>query len=498
MPKLASLCRLLTALLTVAWPGVINAQDAPREEFSVNRFAPAAGSGNYLMVDGGAVGGNMGIAAGLLVDYAHRPFVLFTATCTDNDTDDCELEEAEKAIVSYQVTSNVMASITFANAVQIGLVLPVVGTGGEGYHASRGEFGAAPVRILGGDAFVLGDPRLSAKFRLVADANGFNLAGVIYGTAPVGKEMAEGFLVGHDGPTGGGHLAAELRRSRFRIAANVGGTYRAERALLSTESGPELTYGAGAALELTPLLAIGAEITGASRFSDQLDENPMEGRVYAQLSQSDLVFTLGGGVGMLGGIGIPNFRVIGGASYAPTGVDSDDDGVPDKHDKCPAEREDFDGYLDDDGCPESDNDADGLPDTVDRCPDEPEDNDGKEDSDGCPERDNDGDGIEDGYDSCPDQPEDKDGDRDEDGCPDDDRDRDGVPDDTDQCPNEPEDTDGFGDEDGCPEADFDGDGLPDEEDQCPDEVEDIDQFEDDDGCPEEEGPPVNVRSRVRG
>ena len=71
-------------------------------------------------------------------------------------------------------------------------------------------------------------------------------------------------------------------------------------------------------------------------------------------------------------------------------------------DNCPEEAEDFDGYQDDDGCPDADNDRDGLCDPwveakglltqfahvckkVDLCPDQAESMNGYKDEDGCPD-----------------------------------------------------------------------------------------------------------------
>ena len=39
-------------------------------------------------------------------------------------------------------------------------------------------------------------------------------------------------------------------------------------------------------------------------------------------------------------------------------LDTDNDGIIDKLDKCPFEEEDLDGYMDEDGCPDLDNDGD--------------------------------------------------------------------------------------------------------------------------------------------
>jgi outer membrane protein OmpA-like peptidoglycan-associated protein len=98
--------------------------------------------------------------------------------------------------------------------------------------------------------------------------------------------------------------------------------------------------------------------------------------------------------------------------------DGDHDDVPDKRDRCPDRAEDYDGYQDEDGCPDEDNDGDGIADRDDLAPDLGEDLDGFEDRDGRPDLDNDGDGIQDVDDRCPTEAEDFDGDRDADGCPD--------------------------------------------------------------------------------
>jgi len=131
-------------------------------------------------------------------------------------------------------------------------------------------------------------------------------------------------------------------------------------------------------------------------------------------------------------------------------LDNDKDGIPDELDHCPNEP----GPESNHGCPEHkthDRDGDGIPDELDKCPNDPEDFDGFEDEDGCPDLDNDKDGIPDKVDLCPNDPEDFDGFEDEDGCPDLDNDHDRIPDKLDKCPNEPETYNGFEDEDGCPD-----------------------------------------------
>jgi hypothetical protein len=131
-----------------------------------------------------------------------------------------------------------------------------------------------------------------------------------------------------------------------------------------------------------------------------------------------------------------------------TGKDRDEDGVNDWWDMCPYRHSGYEGTAEDQrvGCPPSagwydfgepekveddwtgtpppaeptrkDNDGDGTGNEYDLCVDEPEDYDGFEDSDGCPESDNDQDSIVDANDQCPLEAETPNGLNDEDGCPD--------------------------------------------------------------------------------
>src|SRR5262245_10500459 len=121
----------LALALSAALLGVESASaQIPNDRFSANRFSPAPGAGNYIMVDGAVVGGHLTPSLGVFVDYAHRPFVLFTAECTDPDAEDCEIVESEKDIVSYQLTFSPMATLTLWQRLQIGLIVPLVQTSG--------------------------------------------------------------------------------------------------------------------------------------------------------------------------------------------------------------------------------------------------------------------------------------------------------------------------------------------------------------------------------
>ncbi|MDP2310653.1 MAG: OmpA family protein [Pseudomonadota bacterium] len=65
--------------------------------------------------------------------------------------------------------------------------------------------------------------------------------------------------------------------------------------------------------------------------------------------------------------------------------DRDRDGLLDRDDECPDDREDFDRLLDHDGCPDEDVDRDGIADVRDACPTRRETVNQHDDTDGCPD-----------------------------------------------------------------------------------------------------------------
>ena len=77
----------------------------------------------------------------------------------------------------------------------------------------------------------------------------------------------------------------------------------------------------------------------------------------------------------------PSFTVGATLMWQPVLPDEDRDGVTGAADECALLKEDWDGFQDDDGCPDLDNDRDGWPDDEDKCPLTPCDDFSE---DGCP------------------------------------------------------------------------------------------------------------------
>jgi OmpA-OmpF porin, OOP family len=455
------------------------------QNIDMQQFHPAPGPYNLLSVHGARVDGNGTFTLGVWANYAWRPFTIFNASCPNAENDEgCTLGDVRSRPIEHMVSLDVLATVTVARRIQIGLTVPLAYESGQavnslnGYPLSSGESQST---------FALGDPRLDVKIRIAGRGlTGMAAAIGLTGVIPTGQFTGgSNRFVANDSVALGGRGVLDGRFGRFFFALNAGVLWRPEvLTVLSTRIGTAFQWGAGAGFQATPRLGFVAEIFGSNNFSTTQQNNGVETDLAARYTLGDVSITAGGGAGIIRAAGTPVARGFVGLQWSPLRIDGDSDGVDDSVDRCPSEAEDRDGYDDLDGCPEDDNDGDGVPDTTDRCPDVPEDRDNFQDQDGCPDLDNDADGVPDGYDSCPREPEDRDGDHDEDGCPDNDRDHDGTPDDQDRCPTDPEDLDGFADTDGCPEPDNDHDGILDVNDQCSDQPETMNGHDDTDGCPD--------------
>jgi hypothetical protein len=212
----------------------------------------------------------------------------------------------------------------------------------------------------------------------------------------------------------------------------------------------------------------------------------------------DAYIVAGIDIGLSDAVGVPGFRVIVGAGWAPREHDKDHDGVPDDVDQCEDIPEDRDGFEDSDGCPDIDNDQDGIIDREDACPNKagPKSNDPKKN--GCPQPDTDGDGIADEADACPKEKGEASDDPKKNGCPraptqpdpKKDDDGDGIPNGQDACPTQPGEPSTDPKQNGCPNPDRDGDTFPNDKDECPDAAEVFNGVKDEDGCPDEGGKPL--------
>ncbi|HKU39371.1 MAG TPA: OmpA family protein, partial [Polyangiales bacterium] len=332
-----------------------------------------------------------------------------------------------------QLGADVLAAVGILDRWEIGIDLPLSWLrSGEStvLDASDGEFG-------------VGDLHVSTKLALLARdrvprPRGFGFGVLLDAYVPTGQDdrlQGEGFRFE---PA----LVLDYAfRAGPRIGLQAGYRVRPKVELMDSKLDDAVALGAGIDVPVDADRHVHAlaEVTGdiGVMHSDWSKATyPIEALLGARyLSTGGLMLQGAFGMGVNGGIGAPDYRVLLGASYRartrpapepePEPVyevaepkDSDGDGILDRSDKCPDQPEDQDGFSDADGCKDPDDDGDGVLDEHDACPREAEDSDGFADDDGCPDPDNDADGLLDAADKCPQEPETQNGFADTDGCPD--------------------------------------------------------------------------------
>jgi len=478
-------------------------------------FRPAVDSKGFFSVNGSDILGDGNISFGMVLDYgSHLMRTRASADPTDSATglpcadQKCVIAAgSDGSGVPALVQNSFQATFGFNyglfNRAVVGVTIPVVLLAGDPAY-QIGPQGQNAARL---NEQSLSTMALHGKLRLTRVDRGPGVAIVAQAGFPLSGAPRE---MGAD--PGFWYWPQAVLETRlgsteiFKIGVNVG--YRGHtgknpvfrtdpngRPILKEgnfEYGNTPTMGVGLSLRALDALDIVAETYGTYLMnnSDEAQKLSEEfiGGIKLFIEKNSFLYVGGGSRIFTTGFEAANVRLVLGFVYEPSIGDRDGDGYKDDVDQCPDEPEDFDGFKDEDGCPDPDNDQDGILDVNDRCPDIPEDRDGDHDEDGCPEGkadgDRDGDGIPDSKDKCPDVPEDKDGFEDLDGCPEADNDKDGIPDTADQCPNDAEDFDKFEDSDGCPDPDNDKDQIPDVKDKCPNDPETYNGYQDQDGCPD--------------
>ena len=181
-----------------------------------------------------------------------------------------------------------------------------------------------------------------------------------------------------------------------RVPLNVGYKTSFQQEVPSLEIGNQLTFAAAVQVLLgqdrfmITMEAFGRTAADATTGFGGRQETPVEllGG-FKFLHPKGMTLGMAGTGGVTSGYGNPDWRLIGMLAYTMPAkskavpVDTDGDGILDEDDACPNEPEDFDGFEDEDGCPDPDpdRDGDGVIDRLDNCPDEP----GPAENQGCPE-----------------------------------------------------------------------------------------------------------------
>jgi outer membrane protein OmpA-like peptidoglycan-associated protein len=413
------------ALLTLA-ATTAHAQVADPGDVALERMRLATSASGVIGVESGGIPAHLAWEAGAWLGFSKDPLVVF------------RVADGEKvgSLVGGRFGGAVVGIIGLWNQGAVGLEVPFVG-----YQTrSPGDIAVGSLASLsvGG----LGALRVVPRYALLRTADhGVDLSVLAGFRLPTGPGRS---FISSPGVEFEPEVAASRSLGRWRLAANLGATFRGSHDVLDLQVGSELTLQLGAARRLQTgprapqelLLSLGGSTAASRPFANEA-ESAIEARVagaWELLLPMKLV--AGVGIGLTEGWGAPAWRLFVAGQYAPSKAppappaetppppppaapvepppasppppDLDGDGVPDASDRCPGVEEDRDGVRDEDGCPD-DNDADGIADAQDRCPDQA----GPAENGGCPDADRDGDVVIDRLDACPDVP----GPAENQGCP---------------------------------------------------------------------------------
>jgi OmpA-OmpF porin, OOP family len=428
----------------------------PRAEgFALNRFEPSERGSDWFVLESLDLRGGPRFAAGLVLDYAHRPLMLYSAV---------DGEEIG-SVVEHQLFAHLGASVVLWDRVRFGLNLPIA-------LAQDGEGGSTDTTTFSSDnATTLGDLRLSADARLFGNyGEPITLGGGLQLFAPTGSQTS---FTSDGAVRFVARVMAAGEIGDFVYASMLGFNLRAnDEAYAGGARGSEIALGVAAGAKLADgKVIIGPELSTSTVVTDSdgffaRPSTPLELIFGGHFRVTDSIRLNGGvGPGLTRAFGTPGLRALASIEWfepfeepkAPEPVakppsDRDNDGIFDEVDACP----DVFGVPNEDpkkhGCPApGDRDGDGIIDPEDACPDVP----GKPTNDpktnGCPDRD--GDGIFDATDACPDEPGAANEDPKKHGCPlPKDTDGDGILDPEDACPKDPGPRNDDPKKHGCPVA----------------------------------------------
>jgi len=326
----------LMIIIIIMWCSSIYGQDIQTSQMSVDRYKI------YSLDSGKVIGGGE-------VDY------------------NVSMNYSRDALVdSY---SN-RALIKNFNQVNIGGTYGLIGNrlsigGSVGYNYITGDSGGVVVYKSGGDNI-----RVIPKLRL------YSIGELDIGLSVVISVPLESGVYSNTYRIllSGGIL--EKVRWVVNIGYKVGGGVRDSSEVKTLYFGDGLVVGLGLVYKVMGEWEIKGEVKYSGGLGDVIDG--IVGWRYGGW------LIVGVGQGFTGGVGSVSYRgLVGVEGGLVINRDRDGDGVEDSVDGCVGDREDKDGYLDGDGCPDLDNDGDGVMDIYDRCVGEKEVINGYRDYDGC-------------------------------------------------------------------------------------------------------------------
>ncbi len=383
--------------------GEVNAQQITGDtNYSVERFQLSSDRLGILDVESAAVAEHMVLDLGLWAGYANDPLVVFEEKPNGD-------RSRVGSLVHNRFGGALLATLSLKDRYAVSVNLPLVLYQSDDLSAGVMSAGSLAAASIGDLALI---PRVQI---LRQKKHGVDFGFRVALTLPTASDDN---YVGNEGVTGEPALLLGRRFGKLRTLANVGYQIRKRLDSAGLRIDDEVFVKLGATHPLGPVNVEAAfrTATAADDLFDSFNRNHNELLGGANLPFGDNMIAFAAvGVGLTQGLGTPDWRSLIGLRLgrdlnkkkaAPRKlivrgpIDSDGDGLMDPDDECPQEPEDFDGFEDDNGCPDPDNDQDMVLDVDDDCINEP----GLVDFKGCMPADRDGDTVIDIEDNCPDVP----------------------------------------------------------------------------------------------
>lgn len=278
---------------------------ALESRFEVINFKPAVDGGEYITVYGAqnlrAWQGNVGMH----YDFSKDPlqFKGF-GDVTGNDN-----------VISGLHVLNIFMALGINDWFEVGVDIPIV---------LLNDFTTDDFLALPDSGGGMGDIFLMTKFRVInPDKSGFGFALMPFMTLPSGDVER---YTGNGAVTGG--LMAIVDGSfneRFHIALNAGVEVRDNVIRNNVQVDDRLLYGLGMNYKVSPNFHVIAEAFGKTNLFNSINrsgESPLEagGGLRYLLGDSGVSLDLGGSMGLINGIGSPQYRVNAGVKWVSAGV----------------------------------------------------------------------------------------------------------------------------------------------------------------------------------
>jgi outer membrane protein OmpA-like peptidoglycan-associated protein len=318
---------------------------ASAQSVAIDEFRPALDARGYLTLNGSQTLGHTEASFGLgSLEWGRN---LLTSDST-----------------MYSVDNMVSATLVGAFGVHAGPVPLPLGA-------------SLPFTIVDGsvDGQGVGDLGLHMKAR-VARIGRVGVGGIASVYVPTGSDR--NMFVGEAATTPQFMAVADASFGRLRLAVNGGIRLRRTTTMGSVTSTTSLPVGIAAAYALAPeKVELVGEVFGSLPTGDGYRSAEALGGLKVYLAKNSYL-SLGAGRGLLPGeAGNPDFRAVIGIVFEPKPAQRISHAIPDEvvAEVSPPAKPD----------PDLDSDNDLIRDKDDRCPDDMEDYDGEEDEDGCPE-----------------------------------------------------------------------------------------------------------------